>query len=275
MAHENPVPQALRIMRAMHAQGGTWEDAARRLRRNHPSLFADVMDWIGSYPSSEPELRAVQHVEGVGRDPSMKKTKKRKGFGSHYYRERRVGAENDARLHSRTTGQPWIVTYNPRNKGYHPYSVEGVRRAPFGEPHHLVSVWRGGERSSESLDWPYGRVIRSRAREARTTRRDCVGIHTHSDLGRQLLARTKAGSRDPRRARASSRDPQLVRFDVTFRPRPRAKDTIHWVRFHDPRTARAAIRQVVEREYPDASGLRIVQGAEYARDGRRRARGRS
>ncbi len=59
---ESPVPKAMRVIRLYHEQGRTWETAAHLFMRNHPAMALDVMDRVGSYPSSDPELRALQKV---------------------------------------------------------------------------------------------------------------------------------------------------------------------------------------------------------------------
>jgi hypothetical protein len=59
---ESPVPKAMRIIRRYHDEGLTWEAAARRFKRDHYHMAFDVMDRVGSYPSSDPELRALQKV---------------------------------------------------------------------------------------------------------------------------------------------------------------------------------------------------------------------
>ncbi len=59
---ENPVPKAMRIIRLYHEQGRSWDQAARLFMRNHPSMALETMDRVGSYPSSDPELRALQRV---------------------------------------------------------------------------------------------------------------------------------------------------------------------------------------------------------------------
>ena len=58
----SPVPKAMRIIRRHHEEGRTWEAAARLFKRNHPEMAFDVMDRVGTYPSSDPELRALQKV---------------------------------------------------------------------------------------------------------------------------------------------------------------------------------------------------------------------
>lgn len=59
---ESPVPKAMRVIRLYHEQGRTWEKAARLFMRNHPRMALEVMDRIGSWPATEPELRALQRA---------------------------------------------------------------------------------------------------------------------------------------------------------------------------------------------------------------------
>lgn len=57
------VTRAARKIRAIRdEQGVSWELAARLFASKYPSLALDVMDRVGSWPSSEPEIRALQKV---------------------------------------------------------------------------------------------------------------------------------------------------------------------------------------------------------------------
>ena len=78
-------------------------------------------------------------------------------------RTTRSEAESDAGRHSLTTGREWLVGYRPRLRSFHAYSTNAVERAPFGEPVHLVSVWRNGERYRGSFPWPFGKDMRRTA----------------------------------------------------------------------------------------------------------------
>jgi hypothetical protein len=59
-SHHNPVPSAMRVIRLYHEQGRTWEASARLFMRNHPAMALEVMDRVGSWPATDPELRALQ-----------------------------------------------------------------------------------------------------------------------------------------------------------------------------------------------------------------------
>jgi hypothetical protein len=62
---DNPtsVARAQRLIRQIADRDGvTLEQAARRFASQHPAAALDVMDRIGSWPSSEPELAALQRV---------------------------------------------------------------------------------------------------------------------------------------------------------------------------------------------------------------------
>jgi hypothetical protein len=51
---------AIDFIRDAIALGSTARQAARSFRSTHPRIFFDVLDAIGAWPSSEPELRAIQ-----------------------------------------------------------------------------------------------------------------------------------------------------------------------------------------------------------------------
>lgn len=61
---ENPtsVASAMRKIRALHDEGVSWEAAARTFMIRYPNHALDVMDRVGTWPSSEPEIRALQKV---------------------------------------------------------------------------------------------------------------------------------------------------------------------------------------------------------------------
>lgn len=61
---DTPVTRFIRWMRSIRTvtPGITWEDAARYVLTRDPILCWDVLNQIGSWPSSEPELAALQRV---------------------------------------------------------------------------------------------------------------------------------------------------------------------------------------------------------------------
>jgi len=54
--------RVINLIRAAKTPTITWSDAARAVCRADRGLCLDVMDRIGSWPSSELELRALQGV---------------------------------------------------------------------------------------------------------------------------------------------------------------------------------------------------------------------
>jgi hypothetical protein len=58
----NPIPPILAFMRREVERGATLEQAAQRAKRVSPRLYLDAIDALGSWPSSEPELRALQQA---------------------------------------------------------------------------------------------------------------------------------------------------------------------------------------------------------------------
>lgn len=56
----SPVLHAIETIKAFTEQGASLEQAAREYRKHYPSRCVDVLDEIGSWPSSEPELAALQ-----------------------------------------------------------------------------------------------------------------------------------------------------------------------------------------------------------------------
>lgn len=60
---ETSVTRAARKIRAIRdEQGVSWELAARIFASRYERLAYEVMDRVGSWPSSEPEIRALQKV---------------------------------------------------------------------------------------------------------------------------------------------------------------------------------------------------------------------
>lgn len=57
---ESPVLQFVRLVRDARIAGFELTEAVRQVRLNHPQLVIDVLDSIGSWPSSESELRELQ-----------------------------------------------------------------------------------------------------------------------------------------------------------------------------------------------------------------------
>lgn len=49
-------------VRALRGSGLDVTEAARRARASDPELAARVLDAVGSWPSSEPEIRALQEL---------------------------------------------------------------------------------------------------------------------------------------------------------------------------------------------------------------------
>lgn len=64
MSRENPVPFAVEEIRYRVRSGASesLDAAARWFKRAHRATALRVMEEIGSWPSSEPELRALQAV---------------------------------------------------------------------------------------------------------------------------------------------------------------------------------------------------------------------
>lgn len=58
----SPVARLVQLVRAGVAEGLSLDDAARRARARAPKLVDDALEDVGAWPSSEPELRAVQGV---------------------------------------------------------------------------------------------------------------------------------------------------------------------------------------------------------------------
>lgn len=56
------IENAIQLIQSWVAEGLSLRDAARRFRAHHPDRLVDILDTIGSFPSSEPELRALQAV---------------------------------------------------------------------------------------------------------------------------------------------------------------------------------------------------------------------
>lgn len=56
------IENAIQLMKTWVAEGLTLREAANRFRARHPDRLVEILDTIGSYPSSEPELRALQAV---------------------------------------------------------------------------------------------------------------------------------------------------------------------------------------------------------------------
>lgn len=59
---DNPVRFVIDQVRARVAKGETIEFAARGVWAHHREVCRDVMETIGSWPSSEPELLAIQRA---------------------------------------------------------------------------------------------------------------------------------------------------------------------------------------------------------------------
>ena len=53
---------ALRQIQARQRGGSSLEDAARWFRRTYPARFERAVEDLGSWPSSEPEFRAIQRI---------------------------------------------------------------------------------------------------------------------------------------------------------------------------------------------------------------------
>lgn len=63
--NESPVACFSRMVRELTNEGETdLRPAARAIVRQDPDLALEVIETIGSWPSSEPELRALQQVWG-------------------------------------------------------------------------------------------------------------------------------------------------------------------------------------------------------------------
>lgn len=56
------ISDAIRLIQRWQAEGLTLRAAANRFRARHSAQLVNILDTIGSYPSSEPELRALQAV---------------------------------------------------------------------------------------------------------------------------------------------------------------------------------------------------------------------
>lgn len=59
---ENPVRFVIAEVRRRVAEGESLERAARAVWAHHREVCWDVMETIGSWPSSEPELLAIQRA---------------------------------------------------------------------------------------------------------------------------------------------------------------------------------------------------------------------
>lgn len=59
----NPMQAIEWIRFVMRNDGLPVDAAARQFSRQYPAAFADILDRIGSWPSSEPELAALQRVQ--------------------------------------------------------------------------------------------------------------------------------------------------------------------------------------------------------------------
>ena len=59
-----PCARVIRLVRLRMAEGLTADEAARKVRRDLPRLCGEVDEIIGCWPSSEPELRAMQRTQG-------------------------------------------------------------------------------------------------------------------------------------------------------------------------------------------------------------------
>lgn len=60
---ESPTAAFIRMARDLkHEHESSFTGAARAIARQDLALTLEVMETIGSYPSSEPELRALQAV---------------------------------------------------------------------------------------------------------------------------------------------------------------------------------------------------------------------
>lgn len=55
--------RAVSSVRALMSHGLTMDEAARRLNCLRPELVSRVLDMIGMWPSSEPELAALQRCQ--------------------------------------------------------------------------------------------------------------------------------------------------------------------------------------------------------------------
>lgn len=68
------VRSAIRYIQDAVKNGLDAKQAARDFRSKYPNAFADIMDYIGSYPSSETELRALQMVASNRNDMKIQET---------------------------------------------------------------------------------------------------------------------------------------------------------------------------------------------------------
>ena len=59
---KTPTTMAIECIQGHVAAGESLPDAARRFACEHPAMRLRVLDVIGSWPSSEPELRALQRA---------------------------------------------------------------------------------------------------------------------------------------------------------------------------------------------------------------------
>lgn len=66
------VRSALNYIRNAVKNGLDAKQAARDFKSKYPTAFADIMDYIGSYPSAETELRALQMVASHQQENDMK-----------------------------------------------------------------------------------------------------------------------------------------------------------------------------------------------------------
>lgn len=57
---ESPCLQFVRLVRDERIAGAELTEAVRQVRMKHPQLIIEVLDNIGSWPSSESELRELQ-----------------------------------------------------------------------------------------------------------------------------------------------------------------------------------------------------------------------
>jgi len=53
---------AARQIQARQRGGASIEDAARWFARTYPAIFERALEDLGSWPSSEPEFRAIQRI---------------------------------------------------------------------------------------------------------------------------------------------------------------------------------------------------------------------
>ena len=72
MAEQAPCAKAIRLVREAVRGEQTMSSlvaAAHRVIAAHPDIVADVLDEVGCYPSSFPELHAIQHARDAARPP--------------------------------------------------------------------------------------------------------------------------------------------------------------------------------------------------------------